>query len=248
MAKDFLIKELLNVIPHKGVVTSIIVRPERKILPEFREQVTALKGHGLEGDRFNSKSNKREVTLIQTEHFAVVGAILQKEIDHRLTRRNIAVKGINLLSLKGQRFKIGEAIFEGTGECHPCTRMEENFELFCSQTTGKTLSIKSFLLDQRFICGIGNWIADEVLYQSKVCPTRRTCDLKSTELKSLSDAIKDVIQVAISCNADSDKFPGHWIFHHRWSKGKKNVLLDGNIVKFISINGRTTAYVPSIQF
>ena len=128
------------------------------------------------------------------------------------------------------------------------TRMDENFELFCSQTTGKTLSIKSFLLDQRFICGIGNWIADEVLYQSKVCPTRRTCDLKSTELKSLSDAIKDVIQVAISCNAVSDKFPSHWIFHHRWSKGKKNVLLDGNIVKFISINGRTTAYVPSIQF
>jgi MOSC domain-containing protein YiiM len=35
------------------------------------------------------------------------------------------VEGINLLSLKGKQFRIGEAVFEYSGECHPCSRMEE---------------------------------------------------------------------------------------------------------------------------
>ncbi len=39
------------------------------------------------------------------------------------------VRGINLLSLKGKVFKIGSAVFEMTGLCHPCSRMEENLGL-----------------------------------------------------------------------------------------------------------------------
>jgi MOSC domain-containing protein YiiM len=35
------------------------------------------------------------------------------------------VEGVNLLSLKGKQFRIGEAVFEYSGECHPCSRMEE---------------------------------------------------------------------------------------------------------------------------
>jgi len=48
--------------------------------------------------------------------------------DVGLTRRNVLVSGINLLALVNQQFKIGdEVILEGTGQCHPCSRMEENF-------------------------------------------------------------------------------------------------------------------------
>jgi MOSC domain-containing protein YiiM len=36
------------------------------------------------------------------------------------------VKGINLLSLKEKQFRIGDAVLEYSGECHPCSRMEEN--------------------------------------------------------------------------------------------------------------------------
>lgn len=40
-------------------------------------------------------------------------------------RRNLMVEGINLLALKGRRFRIGAAVLEWSGECHPCSRMDE---------------------------------------------------------------------------------------------------------------------------
>ena len=42
-----------------------------------------------------------------------------------LVRRNLVVEGINLLALKGRLVRIGEAVLEVTGECHPCSRMEQ---------------------------------------------------------------------------------------------------------------------------
>ena len=125
--KEPVIKELLNILPQRGKVMSLTIRSKRRISPEYLTEVMVNKGSGLEGDHFQSKNNKREVTLIQAEHLSVVASILQKDIPHHLTRRNILVSGINLLALKGKYFQIGEAVFEGTGECHPCSRMEENF-------------------------------------------------------------------------------------------------------------------------
>ncbi|MDX1429020.1 MAG: MOSC domain-containing protein [Rhodothermales bacterium] len=83
---------------------------------------------GLEGDHYAGKAGSaRQVTLIQHEHLAAVGSILGVDpVDAGLLRRNIAVSGINLLTLRERRFRIGTALFEGSGACHPCSRMEEN--------------------------------------------------------------------------------------------------------------------------
>ena len=83
--------------------------------------------NGLIGDHFQSKySKKRAVTFIQKEHIDVVSSIMKNTIDPSQLRRNVVVSGINLLSLKGKKFQVGTVIFEGTGACHPCSRMEEN--------------------------------------------------------------------------------------------------------------------------
>ncbi len=84
---------------------------------------------GIDGDHHcrPKRSSKREVTLIQAEHIAAVAGILRRsEIDPRLLRRNFVVSGINLASLKYQTFRIGTAVLKGTGNCPPCSRMEEN--------------------------------------------------------------------------------------------------------------------------
>jgi MOSC domain-containing protein YiiM len=42
-------------------------------------------------------------------------------------RRNVVVSGLNLLALKDRSFRLGTALLEMTGDCHPCSRMEEAF-------------------------------------------------------------------------------------------------------------------------
>lgn len=82
---------------------------------------------GLEGDRASTKVGRsRQVTLIQTEHLTTIGALLGRaSINPELLRRNLAISDINILSLRNARFRIGECELEGTGHCHPCSRLEE---------------------------------------------------------------------------------------------------------------------------
>ena len=121
-------KELLNVMPQKGKIELITVRPERKQLPQKLASVEVTVENGLARDHYKGKNRKRQVTLIQKEHLDAVASILGKSVDPLLTRRNIVVSGINLLALKDQQFKIGdEVILEMTGLCHPCSQMETNF-------------------------------------------------------------------------------------------------------------------------
>jgi MOSC domain-containing protein YiiM len=122
-AMDF--KELFEKFAQNGTVAWIGVRPDRRIVPQSVNSVLALESKGLEGDRYQKKGT-RQVTLIQGEHLDSIASFLQKPIPPELTRRNIVVRGINLLSLKGKQFEVGEAVLEYTGDCHPCSRMEEN--------------------------------------------------------------------------------------------------------------------------
>lgn len=117
--------KMMKVMPQTGEVVWIGVRPERRVDMNSLKSVKVTVEKGLEGDRFN-KEGKRQVTLIQFEHLLAVTAILEKPVRPELVRRNIVVKGINLLAFKEKRFKIGDVILEMTGHCHPCSRMEEN--------------------------------------------------------------------------------------------------------------------------
>lgn len=117
---------LLLCFPREGRVEWIGLRPGRREPVLICERAVARAGAGLDGDRYAGRSGNRGVTLIQHEHLAAVGALLGTgPADPGLLRRNLAVSGINLIALKGLRFAIGEAVLEGTGPCHPCSRMEE---------------------------------------------------------------------------------------------------------------------------
>jgi MOSC domain-containing protein YiiM len=120
-------QELLNSLPQTGTVAWIGIRPKKGADLSPTDSVSVTLEAGLEGDHYSGSSKKRQVTLIQEEHLEGVAKILRKDhIDPSLTRRNILVRGINLLALKDRSFQIGEVILEGTGPCHPCSRMETN--------------------------------------------------------------------------------------------------------------------------
>lgn len=118
-----------------------------------------------------------------------------------------------------------------------------SFERALSRRKG---AIKSLLLNQAFIAGIGNWIADEVLYQAAIDPRCPAKDLSPTQRRALYDTIHAVLKLAVSLDADSSRFPQEWLFHHRWGK-KAERDSQGQAIEFIEIAGRTTAWVPSRQ-
>lgn len=81
---------------------------------------------GLVGDRYAGRTGTRQVTLIQAEHLPAIGAYLGRTaVTPVQMRRNLVVSGINLLALRGGGIRIGAALLEVTGQCHPCSRMEE---------------------------------------------------------------------------------------------------------------------------
>jgi MOSC domain-containing protein YiiM len=123
-----LLSELLNAPIRPGRVVWIGLRPARRAAMTSVETATASAAEGLVGDRYNGRSGSRQITLIQREHLAAIASHLGLErIDPDQLRRNIVVERINLAALKDHRFRLGTAILAWTGECHPCSRMEEAF-------------------------------------------------------------------------------------------------------------------------
>lgn len=146
------IQALRSTFPRPGRVEWLGLRPARRVLPVRVLEVEAHPLVGLIGDHGKAAparltaltgelettprpSNpsipggpgKRQVTLIQAEHLPVIAALAGLDgVTPELLRRNIVVSGVPLLALKDARFQIGDVVLEGTGECHPCSRMEEN--------------------------------------------------------------------------------------------------------------------------
>lgn len=111
-----------------GVVRWIGLRPAHRAAMLVVECATAREGQGLEGDRWNGRpTGARQVSLIAAEHLAAIGAYLGQDAAPGRLRRNIVVAGVNLLALKGARFRLGAALLEYGGECHPCSRIEQEF-------------------------------------------------------------------------------------------------------------------------
>lgn len=120
------LKELLVQVPQSGEVRWIGVRPASRAPMVEIEAVEARRDAGLTGDHARpTPRNQRQVTLIQWEHLPVVAALIGKPVAPADLRRNLAIAGINLFSLKNRRFRIGQAILETTGWCQPCARLEE---------------------------------------------------------------------------------------------------------------------------
>ena len=123
---DSPLARLMATLPRAGKVEWIGLRPARDEAMIATGTVEAIAGAGLVGDRYKSGSGKRGITLIQAEHLPAIAALAQRpDLTPALLRRNVVVSGIPLVALKQRRFRIGTAVFVGTEECDPCSRMED---------------------------------------------------------------------------------------------------------------------------
>ena len=129
------------------------------------------------------------------------------------------------------------------------TTAEFKFKLMADKLRTTGGSIKALLLDQQaVVSGVGNWIADEVLYQARIHPASSARSLSQEQAHALYKAIRFVTSFACSVNAESSRFPKEWLFHYRWGKGRNGTTIPGvGCVSFETIGGRTTAIVRSVQ-
>jgi MOSC domain-containing protein YiiM len=124
------IRDLLKP-PHiSGRVEAIVVRGDPRQAARRIDATRALAGIGLADDRLGLRGepdlSTRQVTLIQQEHLPVIAALATvTAVDVAALRRNLVVSGINLVALRNARVRVGEALLEIVGPCHPCSRMEE---------------------------------------------------------------------------------------------------------------------------
>ena len=121
-----LIAELQQAFPRAGRLEKIVVRTEKRGVTACVDEAMLRADHGIEGDhRATRPGSPRQVTLIQSEHLRAIASIAGLDtIEAEVLRRNLVVSGINLAALKGLRFRVGDALLETTGLCHPCSRME----------------------------------------------------------------------------------------------------------------------------
>lgn len=124
--RNLFLRHLQNLPP--GRLTWIGLRPERRHPLIEVSCVIALQGLGLEGDHRCDKTpgSGRQVTIISQEYIQQIEHFSRCDsINPGILRRNLVVEGINLTALRHQQFYIGEALFEATALCHPCSRMEQ---------------------------------------------------------------------------------------------------------------------------
>jgi MOSC domain-containing protein YiiM len=113
----------------RGYVEQIYIGAEATLPMTEREEVRALEGKGLEGDRYaegrgtfsNKPASGRHVTLIEAE--AIEAVAKGKEIAANVSRRNIVTRGVPLNHLVGSQFKVGEVVLRGMRLCEPCNHL-----------------------------------------------------------------------------------------------------------------------------
>ena len=107
--------------------------------------------------------------------------------------------------------------------------------------------IKAVVLMQSGFSGIGNWMADEILWRAKILPSKRAGELSTDERNRVFRATKFVARESLRIIApDDSKLPRSWLIHQRWRESGK-CPRHKTALHRATIGGRTTAWCPKCQ-
>jgi formamidopyrimidine-DNA glycosylase len=106
-------------------------------------------------------------------------------------------------------------------------------------------AIKTALMDQHKLAGIGNLYADEVLFQSRLDPRTELSDLSGQDLETIYRNMKKVLRRSIANGTDFSKFPRTYLLSHR-RKGAPCPGCGGT-TETITLGGRATYLCPPCQ-
>lgn len=115
--------------------------------------------------------------------------------------------------------------------------------------------IKAVLLMQERFPGVGNWMADEILWRAAIHPARLAGSLTPGEVRTLWRECRHVCRLALETIAGHGgklppdlnvNIPDTWLFNHRWARGGTDPKT-GTPLEHATIGGRTTCWSPATQ-
>ncbi|MFC6997169.1 DNA-formamidopyrimidine glycosylase [Rufibacter roseus] len=240
--------------------------PKRQLLLDLDEFRRALIGNMFTGSQRLGKqlflfTEKGQVVTI---HFGMTGdvAYFKDEADTPRFARTMFhfQNGFKLAILDSRKFgRIGITesveVFRKQKKLGPDALTITSQELAIGLTRKKA-PIKALLLDQRIAPGIGNWIADEVLFQAGLHPERPAGSLVGKEVELLAEKIRDVLKTAIEAEAVYRNFPAHYLIHAReWDTAPAAASADAHLhcphcasnIQKDYVGGRATYFCSSCQ-
>jgi formamidopyrimidine-DNA glycosylase len=215
-----------------------------------------------QASRAKKKSAGRNARPTQAEaqwivHLGMTGRMVVCEADAEITKHTHAV--VKLASGRELRFvdprRFGRLSVAHGFEAGGSEPLELELERFVSLFRGRKTPIKSALLNQKLLRGVGNIYADESLFRAGIRPRRRAASLTQEGLRRLYVAVQDVLKEAIALGGasfsdyvDADGEEGFFQSQHRvYGREGEPCLVCKTPIKRVVIAGRSGHYCPKCQ-
>ena len=106
--------------------------------------------------------------------------------------------------------------------------------------------IKSVLLMQEHFPGVGNWMADEILWRARLHPSAAAGEIDAAQTRLLWQQVRWVSRTAIRIISDDWTYPKSWLFAHRWEAGGRCPRCRTDLER-ATVGGRTACWCPECQ-
>lgn len=248
--------------PLKSPATEIVSVLERSRIEHVRRV-----GKHIVFDLTGKSGEGRKATPTRAQwivHLGMTGQLLIASPQLELAKHTHAVlklaSGRELRFVDPRRFgrlavvRIEER--DGTGFAAPGDEpLDAKIDDFVTLFRHRKTPIKSALLNQKLLSGVGNIYADESLFRAKVRPRRRAASLTRDELNKLHRGLRDVLQQAIKLGGssvsdyvDAEGREGFFQLKHRvYGRENKPCLVCKTPIKRVIIAGRSSHYCPHCQ-
>jgi len=207
-----------------------------------------------EGDR-SLHSNKAQWIV----HLGMTGRLQVSDPQSEIEKHTHAIlklaSGRELRFVDPRRFGRLSVVATGDFEAGGLEPLDVALEPFVSLFRGRKTPIKSALLNQKLLRGVGNIYADESLFRAGIRPRRRAATITREQLAKLHAAIKEVLKEAIALGGssisdyvDADGEAGFFQLQHRvYGREGEPCLVCKTPIKRVVIAGRSSHYCPNCQ-
>src|SRR5262245_36228683 len=216
---------------------------------------TSSKARGAKAASIGSKTTSEHSQWIV--HLGMTGSVVVSTPDAEVEKHTHAI--VKLASGKELRFvdprRFGRLSVAHQFQAAGSEPLEVELDRFVELFKGRKTPIKSALLNQGLLSGVGNIYADESLFRAGIRPRRRASSLSHEDLRRLYLAVQEVLNEAIAAGGssvsdyvDSNGDEGFFQFQHRvYGREGEPCLVCKTPVKRVVIAGRSSHYCPKCQ-